>query len=328
MKKRLTLDPVIEQMLNDYQPEHNEKTQDYLDHPEKIPVFMDLKVDYGFKYILGHKPILLKLINDILPVEVSDIEYLPNEIPVVSQKEKRAVFDVICTSRHTGERFLAEMQCLPDLDMDDRLLFYGCSLVHNQVERGSASYRLTPVYVLCIANYERTHAVVQDPGKFFFGYQFREQTHPDDVFSKKLQFYFLELPRLKKVWDSLETNLERWCYLFGNLNTFAKVPEDTAGFDDVFDLARTGELDGKELEKYITTMVNEYEKYVIGEYARQEGYKKGKEEGKAEGKAETLKDNVQKLLAFGMAPEDIAKALQMPLEEVVALLPAVLSPGN
>ena len=172
------------------------------------------------------------------------------------------------------------MQCLPDTDMDDRLLFYGSSLIHRQVERGSKTYMLKPVYVLCVADYERPHAASVGADQFFFHYSLREATHPDDGFSRNLQFFFLELPRLGKIWDSLETNLERWCYLFGNLNNFAQKPTDPAGFDDVFDLARTGELGGEGLKQYVSTMLNEYEKYTYGEYARREGYKEGREEEK------------------------------------------------
>ena len=315
MKKKLTLDPVIKQMLDEYHPERTQQVQDYLDHPEKLTVFMDFKVDYAFKYILGHKPVLMKLLNDTLPVKVSDIEYLSNAIPVISPKEKRAVFDVVCTARDTGEQFIAEMQCIPDLDMDNRLLYYGCSLIHSRVERGDKTYQLQPVYVLCVANYERDHAGTQDKGQFFFGYQLREQIHPKDVFTKNLQFFFLELPRLKKVWDSLENNLERWCYLFGNLNTFAKIPDNPSGFDDVFDLARTGELNGKELEKYVATMLNEYEKYVYGEYARQEGLKEGEAKGEAKQQAKIAKA----MLADKVAPEVVAKYTGLTLEEVEAL---------
>ena len=312
MKKELTLDPVIEQMLNEYQPEHAEQVQDYLDHPEKLPVFMDLKVDFAFKFILGHKPVLMKLLNDTLPVQVADIEYLPNAIPVISPKEKRAVFDVICLEKHSGEKFIVEMQCIPDIDMDNRLLFYGCSLVHSQVERGHKTYNLQPVYVLCIANYERSHASLYDGGRFFFGYQLQEQSNPNDIFTNNLQFFFLELPRLKKVWDSLETNLERWCYLFGNLNNFAEVPDNPSGFDDVFNLAKTRELSGDELKKYIMTMVNEYDKYVIGEYFRREGVKEGEAigeaRGKAEGKAEEKERFINALRKAGVPEEVIAKA--------------------
>ena len=173
MKQQLTLDPVIEKQLQAYETELSSQIQDYLDHPEKLPKFMDFRVDYAFKYILGHKPVLLKLLNDVLPVEVADIEYLPNEIPVVSPKEKRAAFDVICKERHSGERFITEMQCLPDTDMDDRLLFYGSSLIHRQVERGSKTYMLKPVYVLCVADYERPHATSVGADQFFFHYSLR-----------------------------------------------------------------------------------------------------------------------------------------------------------
>ena len=56
----------------------------------------------------------------------------------------------------------------------DRLMFYGCSLVRNQVERVDEIYELQPVYVLCIANYCRKHES-ETPGKLLFSYQFREE---------------------------------------------------------------------------------------------------------------------------------------------------------
>lgn len=311
MTNNLTLDPAIEQMLKDYKLEREDDVQDYLTHHKQVPRFMDLKVDYAFKYILGHKPVLLKLINDILPVEVSDVEYLPNEIPVVSPKEKRSVFDVICTARHTGERFLTEMQCIPDADMDNRLLYYGCSLVHKQVERGAQTYGLKPVYVLCVANYTREHADALDIGQFFFGYQLREQSNPSDVLSGNLQFFFLELPRLQKVWDSLETNTERWCYLFGNLNNFADVPEDPAGFDVVFNLARTDELKGEELRKYLTSMLDTYTVYTATEYARQKG--------EGIGEVKERQRIILSMLEQGVPLEQIAHLTSLSEEEVRSL---------
>lgn len=279
MKTNLTLDPNIAQMLNAYGEEQSKKVQDYLDHPEKLSTFMDFKVDYAFKYILGHKPVLLKLINDILPVEVSDIEYLPNEIPVVSPKERRAAFDVICTAKATGEKFITEMQCLPDVDMDDRLLFYG--------------------------------------------YQLREQSQPNDILTRQLQLFFLELPRLQKKWEKLETNPERWCYLFGNLNTFVEPPQDQAGFDDVFALAQTGELEGNELKQYINSMLDEYRITVTTEYARQDGYKKGKKDGKEEGKKEGVAEGIEivakNMLARHDSVESVVEVTGLSLEAIQAL---------
>ena len=330
-KYKLMLDPQVEGQLREQFDEQPDKVQSYIDHPERLSTFMDFRVDFAFKYILGHKRILLKLINDILPVQVEDIEYLGNEIPVMSVKEKRATFDVICTARGTGEKFIAEMQCLPDADMDDRLLFYGCSLVHSQIERGDESYLLRPVYVLCIADYIRQHDVTVPEEQFFFSYQFRELSNAQDCLTENLQFFFLELPRLQNVWDLLETNRERWCYLFKNLNKFAEVPANQAGFEDVFSIAQTGELTEKELKKYVTSMVTEYDRKVIGDYFHKEGYAagmveglaKGRKDGIAEGRAEGLAEGKQEAAAkfkkLGVSIEIIAEATGLTLEEIDAL---------
>ena len=45
-----------------------------------------------------------------------------------------------------------------------------------------------------------------------------------------------------------------------------------------------------------------------------------REQGLEQGKAAMRKEAILKLRAFGMSPEDIAKALEMPLEEVEAIL--------
>ena len=314
----LMLDPQMEGQLSQFEISP-EKVQPYLDHPERMSTFMDFKVDYAFKYILGHKRILLKLVNDILPVQVEDIEYLSNEIPVISEKEKRATFDVICTARGSGEKFLAEMQCLPDLDMADRLLYYGCSLIHRQIERGDESYLLKPVYVLCIANYKRKHEAAVGSGRFFFAYQFREENYPKEKLTDNLQYFYLELPRLQKIWDSLETNLERWCYLFGNLNNFAGVPQNPAGFEDVFNVALTGELTDKGFGKYVTSMVTEYDKRVIGGYFRQEGYEAGLAEGKVVGKVEEKRTTAKNLRELGVDVAIISQATGLGEEEILAL---------
>ena len=320
---KLVLDPQIEDQLREQFDEQPDKVQSYIDHPEQLSTFMDLRVDFAFKYILGHKRILLKFINDILPVQVEDIEYLGNEIPVMSAKDKRATFDVICTARGTGEKFIAEMQCLPDVDMDDRLLFYGCSLVHSQIERGDESYLLRPVYVLCIADYIRHHSASVPKGQFFFSYQFQELSNAQDCLTENLRFFFLELPRLRNAWDSLETNRERWCYLFKNLNKFAEVPVNQAGFEDVFSIAQTGELEEKELRKYVTSMITEYDRKVIGEYFHKEGYDAGMVEGLAKGRTdgreEMRRETVKNLKAIGASIETIMAATQLSKEEIESI---------
>ena len=93
------------------------------------------------------------------------------------------------------------------------------------------------------------------------------------------------------------------------------MPQDTAGFDDVFALAQTGELDGQELKKYINSMLDEYTVYTTTEYARQEGVKEGLEKGEKQGKIDVAL-NLKKL---GVPVETIAQATGLSQEEIMAL---------
>ena len=122
-------------------------------------------------------------------------------------------------------------------------------------------------------------------------------------------------PRLKKVWDSLETNLERWCYLFGNLNSFVETPRDPAGFEDIFSIAQTGELNEKGISKYLTSMVTEYDRKVIGDYFFSEGMAKGM----AEGKAEAVKATAKKFRELGVEISTISQATGLTEAEIKAL---------
>ena len=275
------------------------------------PLQLDPTVAKQLQAPSGHEEILVKLLNDLLPVHVDAVKYLPNEIPVVSEKERRSVFDVICTNETTGERFLCEMQRHADSDMDDRLLFYGSSLIQKQIERGAKKYKLQTVYVICVADYIRHHSVEVPDNLFFFSYRFTEMSNPFDVLTDKLQFYYLELPRLQKVWDTAETNQERWCYLFGNLSTFASIPLNASGFEPVFKVAETGEMNDTQLKDYLGAMITEYDKLVIGEYNR--------EEGRKEGRAEERLLIAQKMLAAGIPDEQVMNITGLSQEELDAL---------
>ena len=113
----------------------------------------------------------------------------------------------------------------------------------------------------------------------------------------------------------METNLERWCHLFGNLSNFASTPSNQAGFEDVFNLTITGEMDKVKQNQYYSSMVTEYERYNIGEYARREGIEQGIEQG-ANDKALEVAQN---LAALGVSRDVIVKATGLSEKQIDAL---------
>jgi hypothetical protein len=128
---------------------------------------------------------------------------------------------------------------------------------------------------------------------------------------EKLQFFILELPRLQKIWDSLEENVERWCYIFENLHKFVRLPMNAQGFETVFEIAQTGCLQNKGLVNYLNSMVTDYEKLTIGEYAHQEGLQEGLREGLREGKEQMA----EALRALGVDEDIIRSAMEYPLQK-------------
>ena len=314
--KTYKLDPTIEKQLFAAPTEFDARVQELLDNPSQIATFMDFRVDWSFKYILGHEEAMIKLLNDILPVHVDTIQYLPNEIPVRSEKEKRSVFDVICTNKTTKEKFLCEMQRIPESDMDDRLLFYGCSLIQKQIKRKDKKYVLRSVYVICIADYERPHPTPIPPDDFLFNYRLRDERCPEDIMTSKLQFYYLELPRLQKGWEATQTNAERWCYLFRNLYKFARIPHDASDFEPIFEIALTEQFEEEQLKVYLNAMVTDYEKLVIGEFHEQKGFNEGRERGREEGKKEERLAIARRMLQRGESIETICEDTNLTAEEI------------
>ncbi len=271
--------------------------------------FMDPTVDWAFKYIFSHEAVLRQLLNDLLPVSVGQIEYLSNEIPVQSERDKRSIFDVICTEPGSGRRFIVEMQSYGDTDMDDRIFFYGATLIHSQIRRGDPRYVLNPVYVVCIANYRRPHPEGTPDNKILFRYTFRE-TETDETYGDQLMICRLELLRLGNPPAEHAGNIEKWAYYLRNMPTFAERPAGAGvDFSPLFDAASLGSLQDKDIKNYYSAMNTEYEMRVGREYSFNEGMQKGMEEG--------LMQVAKNLLASGTDVAFVAK--------VTGLSPEVLA---
>ena len=96
------------------------------------------------------------------------------------------------------------------------------------------------------------------------------------------------------------------------MSNFAKKPSTVSSrYDSIFAACQQGQLKTKELEQYFRAMVTEREEQGIAAFYKEEGYREGMEKG--------MENSVFNMLDYGMAPEDISKALKLPLETVLSL---------
>ena len=90
--------------------------------------------------------------------------------------------------------------------------------------------------------------------------------------------------------------------------TFVTVPGDASEFEPIFEIARTGELDPNELKRYLSTMVTEYDKLVIGEYNRELGRKEGREEA--------VRSMALEMKRIGIPAEQIVRITHLSEEQI------------
>lgn len=279
--------------------------------------FLDLTDDFAFKLVFGHHPdILLALLNALLPERIASIEYLSNEVQLFQSVDRKVFFDVICKTKD-GRQIIVEMQGANEDDLRDRMFYYGSRVVGNQVTRGAESYRLLPVYVICMMNFN-FHKASFHPEQFLFIYRFREE-RTDELFGNQLTLYAIELPRVR---SPKENSVVNWLYYIRNMHTFATKPANLSEeVEQMFELSRTVGLSDKELTEYLKNMLSKEREesiaranYDVGRLdGLDEGYEKGLAEGHEKGRAEII----QTMHSQGIAIEQIAKLTGLSQKEVL-----------
>ena len=298
---------------DNYRPLSKEEKEDLILQITST-TFIDLLCDWAFKHVFGHnKENLMLLLNDFLPEEIIDIEYDPNETDIFRGEDRQVIMDVIC---HTKDRkFIVEMQKSGSNEFRNRMLYYGAASLVRQLKPGDGYDQLVPVYVICFMNFRLMH----DTDQLVYRYQVREQ-ESGELYSHQLSIYLCELPRWIKPLEEAKTPIEEWFDILQNMCTFAKKPASISKrYDPIFEACQQGGLKTKELEQYFRAMVTEREQQSIAAFYKEEGVQEGIQKGIPEGIQKERRKNVSSLLAFGMSPEEVAKALSLPLEEVLAI---------
>ena len=281
--------------------------------------FMDLRCDWAFKHVMRDEAILKMLLNDVLPEEVDEIDYDPNEIDRFSPEDKDATMDVLCHSRKTGKSFIVEIQQKRKISFRDRMFYYGAAMLASKVKRSEEYTRLRPVYVLCFMDFTYQHLSDQ----LVYRYAMREEaTH--ELYGNQLNIYFFEMPRLRKESMDGMNPLEGWLYLLRNLHNFAEVPQ---GMDKryarVVKAARMTMLPGAEQTKYLRAMISENERkdLIDGgyEYGFEQGVAQGIEQGIEQGVAQSRAEIAKAMLSEGMDVDAVAKYTGLSQEAIEML---------
>lgn len=186
--------------------------------------YINLFTDFGFKKIFGtevNKDLLIDFLNVLLrdKEHIQTLTYLKNEHLGQTQEDRKAVFDLYCENEK-GEKFIIELQKVPQDFFKDRSIYYSTFALQEQAVRGKTwHYELKGVYTIGILDFNFN----DDTDKFQSYIKLLDMdTHK--VFYEKLTFVYLEMPKFTKTEDELETHFDKWLYLIRNLHQLDQIP--------------------------------------------------------------------------------------------------------
>ena len=264
--------------------------------------FINFYTDFAFKKFFGtpaNKEFLISFLNALLNLqgseEIMDITHLNTEKLPIVESDRKAIYDVYCEN-NKGEKFIVEMQKASQINFIDRSLYYASFPMQEQGEKGfiykldgtkkAWNYALKKVYVIGILNFELDtnpkHTEIVTHAKL------RYDEYPDELYSDKLEFINVEMPKFKKTEDELDGMLDKWFFAMKNLYHLADRPKvlREAIFKKLFNLAEISKYNSSELLAYRDSLKDYRDYYSTIEFAEIKGEARGIAKGRAEGRAE------------------------------------------
>ncbi len=256
--------------------------------------------DYGFKRLFGEEPnknLLLDFLNELLKEEqgrITELTYLKNENLGTTELNRKAIFDLYCTNEK-GEKFIVELQKTKQKFFKDRTLYYSTFPIQEQAKKGSLwDFKLEKVYTIAILDFEFEEDKAF-PDKYRYNVKLKD-IETNKVFSDKLNFIYLEMPKFNKSIDELETRFDKWLYVIKNLPKLDRVPEalKESIFLQLFETAEVAKFNREEYQayedslKYYRDLRNSFA--TVREEAREQGLEEGREQGLEEGREQGLEE--------------------------------------
>lgn len=296
-----------------------------------IPKRLPLTSDYVFKRVFAkeeNNSMLKDLLEAILDRKINKVVVKNPEMPKNLADEKLGVLDL---KLEVDEQNVidVEMQMKNEHNIEKRSVFYLSKMMAEQLHKGQQCREMKKGITINLLNFnfwERNsyHSIAHMKFEKSTDIEFVDlgYTKEDEIATDLFEMHFIELPKFKKKDPEASSKLEQWLWLLAGeseekIKMAVEKNEEVKKTVEVLD-----ELSQNEQERYL------YESRLMAEisynsniaYAREEGEQlgiaKGKEIGRCEGEKKKSLEIAKKLLEKGMKKEEIAKIVQLDVNEL------------
>lgn len=232
-------------------------------------VFIDLKRDFAFKWAFGtegHEDLLLMLLDCILPEKhIRSVTLGSQEQESDREDAQSGIFDICCKT-DDGSSLTIEMQVCPQLDFNDRMVFYSSFPIRNRVGEGSVDnlsrtrYKLPPIYMIGILDFELSG--IDKSGEVIRHFSIREDDGERNQFTDSIHFVTVELPKFNKNLSELESKLDYMLYAIKYTNKMKEMPKEFSGkgFEKLFEVCSFANMSEDMQMKYVRKMMAEWDR--------------------------------------------------------------------
>ena len=273
--------------------------------------------DFGFKRLLAserNKDILMHLLNAFISEDtgiITDISNLPTEVLGIRKEDRFVRYDLYCKNQD-GKRFIVEMQNGKQSNYADRLRVYtSLATVHNWDKNDKHYERVPKIYSFNIMSYN----MPEFKGKKRFFSKIYPKDDDNDIFTKNIVYYFVELSKFAAQLETLDMGDERnrILYMFTNVVYLQKEEVNTLTPMQMrfYEECQINNFTDMEKQDYVKSLMEYPSVQEMVDCERADA----REEGRAEGRAEVF----AKLLDHGFDAREIAEATGMTEEEVLSI---------
>ena len=316
----------------------------------KIFRYADLTMDKGFKIVLGRsgsEEVLRLLLNRLLGMRISRLEYRNTEHPGMTEDDRASRFDVYCEDEN-GIGFQVEMQNWSQKHFHKRAVYYSSLVLQDQAARARREqkgrharkkkwdYNYHPLFVVSFLNYKNwtSDSTAMRKNEYISTYRYVD-VETNEELGDGTNLVFIDLYRFQKNIEECKNLEDIWMYSIKNMFALTECPGIIKG-TEIEELYTQSEFANMTLEQRlkieesimtqndilnsIAEQIEDAREAAIlkgQQIGREEGREEGRAEGRAEGKAEARAEIIKQLLTSGMSAEDLASALGVSAEELM-----------
>ena len=303
------------------------ETEAYIkEHGLKV---MDPLSDYGFKRLLAserNKDILMHLLNVFISDDtgiITDIIYLPTEMLGIRKEDKYVRYDLYCKNQD-GRHFIVEMQNGKQSNYADRLRVYtSLATVQNMDKKDKYYERVPKIYSFNIMSYD----MPEFKGKKRFFSKVYHKDDDNDIFTKNIVYYFVELSKFAAQLETLDMSDERNLILYMFTNVVYLQQEDVDTLTPMqmrfYEECQIANFTNMEKQDYVKSLMDYPSVHEMVECeraeAKEEGIQLGIQMGIEQGEINTKRLLARNMLAEGLASDVVARISGLTEDEVMAL---------